>query len=329
MSRVLLALIILIPYISTPAIAQSSQGRLNYNSVELRIRLAYANLNAPAKDLRVELMDQFDAPLSQHEQRSDGNGEVIFRGVRPGVYRVAVKGENVEANRGASFEIMGFSSVHQEMIQVYAKRAELISRSPGPPVSIASLKVPQNAREESDKGMKALNQGNLNESRKHLERALQIYPEYAGAYNNLGVLNIKEGKQEEGRRAFEKALEVDPEFDRAYLNLARLYDGEKNYQETERLLSKYVTLNPANAEALLMLARAQAAQGKLDLAVSNCRKIHLLDHGGQAHAHLLAARILERNDLLAAVKEYKQFIAEAPSDPMAEAARRKLKELSK
>src|SRR5437899_3999274 len=67
MSRTLLAFIILIPHISTPAIAQMSQGRMNFNAVELRIRLAYANRNVPAKDLGVELMDQFGAPLSQHE----------------------------------------------------------------------------------------------------------------------------------------------------------------------------------------------------------------------------------------------------------------------
>jgi Tfp pilus assembly protein PilF len=326
--RPTLRLLIFTFIICSAAIGQSSRARENYDSVELRVRLAFINSSLPVKDLRVVLTDQFGTPLSQHEQRSDSSGVVIFRGVRPGIYRVSVKGDNIEENRETSFEIYGFSSTHQEMIQLRAKLVD-IPPPPGIPVSVASLKVPQNAREELDKGMEALNEGKKEEARKHFEQALQIYPEYAGAQNNLGLLFVKEGKQEEGKRAFQKAIEMDPEFVRAYLNLARLYDTEKNFQESERLLVKYVSLNPASAEALLMLSKAEAAQGKLDKAVAHCRKVHSVEHAGQAHAHLLAARILERSDPAGSASEYKLFIAEAPNDAMAPTARQKLKELSK
>jgi Flp pilus assembly protein TadD len=43
------------------------------------------------------------------------------------------------------------------------------------------------------------------------QRAVQIDPTYAAAYNNLAIAYEHEGKFEEARKAYEKALELDPQ----------------------------------------------------------------------------------------------------------------------
>src|SRR5881392_2838749 len=42
------------------------------------------------------------------------------------------------------------------------------------------------------------------------ERAVQIDPNYAAAYNDLGVAYEHEGQLEKARKAYEKALELEP-----------------------------------------------------------------------------------------------------------------------
>lgn len=299
---------------------------MNYRTVELRVQLAFTNAQESAKNLRVELMDTFGVSLQ--ELRSDQEGKVTFRNVPPGDYRIVVKGDGIEESRGTIFSIYGFSSYHSEMVQLFAKRDAGSKRSANAPVSIASLKVPQKAREEFEKGSEAMAAGRNDEGRKHFERAIQIYPDYSGAYNNLGVIHMQEGQKEAGRIAFQRALELDPDSPSTYMNLGRIFAAEKNFAEVDRLLTRYVSMNPTNPEALLMLSKAQALGGKLDEALANCRKVHALPHKEQAQAHLLAARILHRRKLAKdALREYTLFLDEAPNDPNAPEAKRMVKTL--
>lgn len=323
----LLSALVLILALSFASAQSRSRQRLNYTSIEVRVRLAYSNLNAVARDLSVQLNDQFGVPSTMHEMKTDSNGEVIFRNVRPGIYRVLVKGSNIEDTIGPSFEVLGYSNTHQEIFQVAAKRssAQLIGTAP---VSAASLKIPKKALAELEKGSNALSAGNWKEARSRFEKTINIYPDASDAYNGLGVVNMQEGKNEEGRIAFQKALELDPDSPRAYINLARIYDGEKNFPEVDRLLGKYVSLVPPTAEVLLMLSKAQAAGGKLDMALDNCRKVHNIPHKEQSHAHLLAARILSRRNLAdEAMQEYSIFMKEAPNDSNTQEAKRMIQTL--
>ncbi len=269
--------------------------------------------------------------MHKHRLEPEPHGQAhIARGrsVTPGDYRIVVKGDEIEESRGTIFTVFGFSSAHSEMVQIYAKRSDENKPNANATISVASLKVPQKARDELEKGSAALAAGRNDEARKYFERALQIYPHYAGAYNNLGVIHMQEGRKEEGKHAFHKTLELDPDFPRAYINLARIYDQEKNYPEVDRLLTRYVALNPSSAEALLLLSKAQVAVGKLDLALENCRRIHALPHKDQPQGHLLAARILNHRNLSQdALKEYASFMNEAPNDPNAVEAQRMVQTL--
>ena len=42
------------------------------------------------------------------------------------------------------------------------------------------------------------------------QRAVEIDPSYAAAYNNLAVAYEREGQLDKARQAYEKALEIDP-----------------------------------------------------------------------------------------------------------------------
>ena len=68
--------------------------------------------------------------------------------------------------------------------------------------------------------------GDFKEAIFSLEKAIQIWPEYARAYNNLGYIHFLTGNSEIAKEYFNKALEVDPGFEKARDNLKALSERD-------------------------------------------------------------------------------------------------------
>jgi Tfp pilus assembly protein PilF len=66
------------------------------------------------------------------------------------------------------------------------------------------------AKEQVEFGIQVAQRGLWREAIYRWERATQIDPTYAAAYNNLAVAYEHEGQLDKARSAYEKALELDP-----------------------------------------------------------------------------------------------------------------------
>ena len=60
-------------------------------------------------------------------------------------------------------------------------------------------------------GIKVAQKGLWREAIYRWERAVEIDPDYAAAFNNLAVAYEHEGQFEKARKAYEKAAELEPE----------------------------------------------------------------------------------------------------------------------
>ena len=67
------------------------------------------------------------------------------------------------------------------------------------------------AKEQVEFGIQVAQRGLWREAIYRWERATQIDPTYAAAFNNLAVAYEQDGQLEKARKAYEKALELDPE----------------------------------------------------------------------------------------------------------------------
>ena len=67
------------------------------------------------------------------------------------------------------------------------------------------------AKKQVEFGISVAQRGLWREAIYRWERATQIDPSYAAAYNNLAVAYEHEGEFEKARTAYEKAIELDPE----------------------------------------------------------------------------------------------------------------------
>jgi len=66
------------------------------------------------------------------------------------------------------------------------------------------------AKEQVDFGIKVAQNGLWKEATYRWEKAVEIDPTYAAAWNNLGIGYEHEGRFEEARKAYEKAVALDP-----------------------------------------------------------------------------------------------------------------------
>jgi len=67
------------------------------------------------------------------------------------------------------------------------------------------------AKAQVDFGINVAQKGLWREAIYRWERASQIDPTYAAAFNNLAIAYEHEGQLTKARKAYEKALELDPE----------------------------------------------------------------------------------------------------------------------
>jgi Tfp pilus assembly protein PilF len=70
--------------------------------------------------------------------------------------------------------------------------------------------VRSDAKKQVEFGISVAQRGLWREAIYRWERATQIDPSYAAAYNNLAVAYEHEGEFDKARTAYEKAIELDP-----------------------------------------------------------------------------------------------------------------------
>ena len=66
------------------------------------------------------------------------------------------------------------------------------------------------SKEQVEFGIKVAQNGLWNEALYRWQKAVEIDPTYAAAWNNLAIAYEHEGKFDEAKKAYEKALELDP-----------------------------------------------------------------------------------------------------------------------
>ena len=71
-------------------------------------------------------------------------------------------------------------------------------------------KVRSQARTEVEFGMQVAQRGLWHEAIYRWEKAVEVDPTYAAAYNDLAIAYEHEGQLDKARKAYEKALELDP-----------------------------------------------------------------------------------------------------------------------
>jgi Flp pilus assembly protein TadD len=196
-------------------------------------------------------------------------------------------------------------------------------------VSVLDLNVPENARQEFEKGQGALKENKLNDGVAHLRKAIKLYDAFPQAYTLLGTayLGLKDWKNAEA--ALRRANELDPQFPDAYMELGAVFNQTKEYPQAETALLKGLELKPEAAGGHYELAKTYWALGRWQDAAPHARSaVAGMPDLAPAHA-LLGNVMLRESNAQGALHEYQEYLRLDPNGPMAPGVRQMIEKIQK
>lgn len=292
----------------------------NTRTVRLEIQLTDEN-SQPLNNIQASVeISSMGTPVDRTFTGMDGRASFSLKPGNGSSFKITISGAQIETTT-ASFQLFPTEMSHNERIEVKFKK-DARAAGPGGTVSAVDLNVPPKARKEFSKGLEEMNQGNMAGAKKHFEKAIQEYPKYSSAYNNLGAVEMKLKDPVAARAAFEKAFELNDKNADAATNLARIKLDANDFTGASVLLNKALTVQPTDPKALILLAYCQFNTQQFDAALASAEKVHQgeLDHFPMAH--LIAARVREmKGDNAGAQRQYEAYLKESPDGPQAAMAK--------
>ncbi len=148
-----------------------------------------------------------------------------------------------------------------------------------------------------------------NNAIQHFQRAIEVDPTMARAYDNLGLCYYYQNQNELAVKSYEKAIELGRGSGHPspwpYLNLAVTQQFLNHLDEAERNLREALRLDPALAKAHFQLGTVLEDRQQSEEALKELREAARLDPA-YAEPHMAMARILHKLRQEAAAREETQ-----------------------
>jgi len=119
--------------------------------------------------------------------------------------------------------------------------------------------VPPAAQKEFEKAQAILSdskKGDIEESVRHLEKALEIYPKFLEAQLRLGTAYMDLEEWDKAEQSLRKTLEIDPKAANALFALGEIYLQKKKDEDAEKVLLQGLQLAEGSYQGHLTLGRA-------------------------------------------------------------------------
>jgi tetratricopeptide (TPR) repeat protein len=130
----------------------------------------------------------------------------------------------------------------------------------GGTISKRDLLIPPKAVKELQRSQSARKSGDTRSSAQHLERALQIYPDYLEGHNSLGARYIELHEYEKAAAEFQKAIDIDPRVMQPVNNLSVALFLLQRYPDAEAAARRARDLDPHDPTARYMLGAILATE---------------------------------------------------------------------
>jgi tetratricopeptide (TPR) repeat protein len=184
-------------------------------------------------------------------------------------------------------------------------------------LSSASAAAPKEAMKSFDKARAEWIEGKPDRAQHDLQRAVQIYPQFAEAWFQLGKIQ-EAAKSPDAWGSFSKALAADPKFSLPYEHLATLAVLAQKWPELVDITNHELALNPRgtvnvwyyNAAANMQLKNVAAAKAS---AIKSLEMDPL--HTQPNTEQLLAVILASEGDLAGALQHLRNCLTYLPPGP--------------
>jgi tetratricopeptide (TPR) repeat protein len=183
-------------------------------------------------------------------------------------------------------------------------------------ISAISAKAPEDAKKEYAKGLDEFSKKKYPEAEKHLAKAVEIYPQYAMAWDLRGREQRMQQLNKSAEDSFLAAIKADEKFIPPYLQLAGLYAANGLWEDTLRPAGKVIEIDPVHyPDAYFLNALALYNLQQLEPAETSARKAIESDKEHRyPRAELLLGWILQaKGDKPGAAEHYRAYLKLEPT----------------
>jgi tetratricopeptide (TPR) repeat protein len=268
--------------------------------------------------------------LSPSVTFTDNKGRFSFSNISDGTYSIEV---TPDSNR--------YETVTQEVRVIYGaspallinlkERAGTVRSSPSV-VSATEIdqEVPDAAKKEFEKGAQLSGAGKTQEAIDRFKKAIDIFPNFLMARNNLGVQYLKLGKWGDAAKQFEAAIAVNPKALNPRQNLAIALIEQKQYVEAIEHLNKAISIDSSSPVAHLYAGIASLGVDEIDQAQRELSTALSLGGDEYSNAHFfLGLTYMKKGERESAIRELKTYIEKSPKGEKVPRARELLERLRK
>lgn len=151
-----------------------------------------------------------------------------------------------------------------------------------------------------------IGQGNLDRSRKHLERALELSPDNAGALSAMGLLHNTDGEPGLAEESFRKALSSDSDYTRGRVYYGAFLYGERRFDEArdQFLVASKDTKYDDRASVFFNLGMSEERLDNNDAAINAYRRSVELSRGDAKSLLALSRTLVKGGNYPAASRYY-------------------------
>jgi Tfp pilus assembly protein PilF len=185
-------------------------------------------------------------------------------------------------------------------------------------VSVRELSIPSKARGEFRKAQDRLRARKVEEAIRHLERAVELAPQFIEAINNLGTVHFQKNDYSGAERYFRQALQAEPEAFAPLVNLGGVLLATGSASEALEFNRQAQELRPHDALANAQLGLSYFRLGDFNQALEYLQRTKELDPAHFTNPQIALARIyMRRRQREAAVQELEEFLEQHPDSPEA------------
>jgi tetratricopeptide (TPR) repeat protein len=312
-----LALTLLLAVTALPAWAGFIRGQVRYDD------------QRPADHVILRLRS--DRVAFQTETSTDDMGRFNFDGLPLTTFHLTIEGQGFKPYE--SHIDISMSRMAYEMITLRLNKDPDAKAVPpeGPKGTLNArvAQIPPPAHKEFDLGKQRMQAQDAKGSLQHFQKAIDLYPNYAEAYQLMGVVNMETGKLADAEPQLAKATEIEPNLATAFFALGICRNQMAKYPEAETALARGLELEPTSPDGHYHIAEAYWNLGRWDDSEPHARKaLALKPDLAPAHV-LLGNALLRKHDAPAALKEFQEYLRLAPQGEFAPATRAAVERLEK
>jgi len=255
---------------------------------------------------------------------TDDNGKFVFSEVGAGLFTIVIDREKDYEPVSYEINITRARNIVPETYFVNIRLRAIEEKRPKPGVvSAANAGVPKPALDHYDAAAKLAGDKDYKGAIKELKLAIDVYPQFVNAHNQIGVLYLRLNELDNADSAFKAALKINPEAHEPLLNRGVALFRLGKFKDAETSFRASLKVKPDTAVAHYYLGRTLNKLGRneeAETAFLACLKLSP-DEFKEAH-RLLAAIYLDRGALPRVIEELEAYLKAVPTAPDAENLRK-------